>query len=330
MPNRNFSASSYRYGFNGKENDNEIKGDGNSLDFEARIYDSRLGRFLSVDPDISKYPFMSPYCFAANSPLRYVDIDGKGPGDVIVHKYDSKVVNGKTHITVEATINVTIKILNLSSHNVDVEKLGYKIATSAEKNFGGESSYDVKQQLMYDGGMRKKLTDVHVDANIKYNVRYEVINSLDDKSIQKSDNVMVLVDEIKTQGRMNAGGLTNAVGGNFALVEVGEDNNPNKPDLYYNNIAATAVHEFGHQVGLDEAYKFNQTTGVMESNSLGNIMGAGQSYSSTLYNEQRGEIADYALKIEGARCFYKDAGGGYNAEQSKKFLKNEGQTYKGK
>ena len=43
------SAVSYRFGFNGKENDNEVKGAGNSVDFGARIYDSRLGRWMSVD-----------------------------------------------------------------------------------------------------------------------------------------------------------------------------------------------------------------------------------------------------------------------------------------
>ena len=42
-------AYRYRYGFNGKENDNEVKGTGNQIDYGARIYDGRLGRFLSVE-----------------------------------------------------------------------------------------------------------------------------------------------------------------------------------------------------------------------------------------------------------------------------------------
>ena len=50
MSDRSFSNEKYRWGFNGKETDNEVKGNGNSLDFGARIYDSRLGRWLSVDP----------------------------------------------------------------------------------------------------------------------------------------------------------------------------------------------------------------------------------------------------------------------------------------
>lgn len=71
--------SDYRYAFNSKEKDDEVQGRGNSLDFGARVYDSRIGRFLSVDPDVELYPSMSPYCFAANSPVALIDEEGKGP-----------------------------------------------------------------------------------------------------------------------------------------------------------------------------------------------------------------------------------------------------------
>ncbi len=83
MPGRNFSSAEYRHGFNGMEKDNELKGDGNSYDFGARIYDSRVGRFLSLDPLAKSFPFWSPYLFASNGPLRFVDINGEGPGDRI-------------------------------------------------------------------------------------------------------------------------------------------------------------------------------------------------------------------------------------------------------
>ena len=66
----------YRYGFNGKENDNEVKGEGNQQDYGMRIYDGRLGRFLSVDPLTKGYPELTPYQFASNSPLSGIDLDG--------------------------------------------------------------------------------------------------------------------------------------------------------------------------------------------------------------------------------------------------------------
>jgi RHS repeat-associated protein len=67
----------YRYGFNGKENDNEVKGWGNQQDYGMRIYDPRLGRFLSVDPLAKSYPWNSPYAFAENDVLRNIDLDGE-------------------------------------------------------------------------------------------------------------------------------------------------------------------------------------------------------------------------------------------------------------
>ncbi len=67
----------YRYGFNGQEKDNEVKGAGNSLDFGARIYDSRLGKWLALDPLQKKYPSLSAYNFVGNNPIVFVDPDGK-------------------------------------------------------------------------------------------------------------------------------------------------------------------------------------------------------------------------------------------------------------
>jgi RHS repeat-associated protein len=78
MPGRKFSTgSAYRYGFNGKENDNEVKGEGNQIDYGMRIYDPRLGRFLSVDPLFEDYPWYTPYQFAGNSPIVNIDLDGE-------------------------------------------------------------------------------------------------------------------------------------------------------------------------------------------------------------------------------------------------------------
>ena len=70
-------TTGYRFSFNGKEKDDEMKGIGNSLDFGARIYDSRLGKFLSIDPCFKEFPFVSPYTYVLNNPLIYIDRDGK-------------------------------------------------------------------------------------------------------------------------------------------------------------------------------------------------------------------------------------------------------------
>lgn len=70
---------SYRFGFQGKEQDDDVKGAGNSIAFEARIYDSRLGRFLSIDPLFASFPGHSAYSFANNNPIQLIDFMGMSP-----------------------------------------------------------------------------------------------------------------------------------------------------------------------------------------------------------------------------------------------------------
>jgi RHS repeat-associated protein len=78
--------SIYRYAFNGMERDNEVKGIGSSYTTEFRQYDPRLGRWLSLDPLMSKYPYMSPYAAFNNNPIYFTDpygLEGKPVGDPI-------------------------------------------------------------------------------------------------------------------------------------------------------------------------------------------------------------------------------------------------------
>jgi len=56
--------------------DNEVSGQGNQYDYGFRIYNPRLGKFLSVDPLTKSYPWYSPYQFAGNKPIIAIDLDG--------------------------------------------------------------------------------------------------------------------------------------------------------------------------------------------------------------------------------------------------------------
>jgi len=60
------------FGFNGQIQDQEWMG-GQSVAFEFRTQDTRLGRFLSTDPLTAQTPWETPYAFAGNSPIRNID-----------------------------------------------------------------------------------------------------------------------------------------------------------------------------------------------------------------------------------------------------------------
>ena len=76
MPGRSFSSDSYRYGFQGQEQDDEVKGTGNHIHFTFRGYDTRSGRMWSVDPLAPEYPWNSPYAFSENRVIDGVELEG--------------------------------------------------------------------------------------------------------------------------------------------------------------------------------------------------------------------------------------------------------------
>jgi RHS repeat-associated protein len=98
-----------KYKFGGKELSSSDFSDGSGLetyDFGARNYDQQIGRWWSVDPLASKYPSLSPYCFVANNPIRYIDPDGReivDPQGRRAITYDKK---GGMHFTKYATADI--------------------------------------------------------------------------------------------------------------------------------------------------------------------------------------------------------------------------------
>jgi len=181
MPGRKYSAGSgYRYGFNGKENDNEVKGDGNQQDYGMRIYDPRLGRFLSVDPLSKDYPWYTPYQFAGNMPILAIDLDGAEPENNPASSASQSAARSlvKT-IATGSSVNNAIKnpntmnpisdgTLDLLGTNTKTGDNGYKTDTKEES----ASKYN-----MYVSNSKKFIVD---ESNAKEFNDYEtfVINKL--------------------------------------------------------------------------------------------------------------------------------------------------------
>ena len=92
LDGRTFDDENYRYGFQNQEKDDEIKGSGNSVNYEYRMHDPRLGRFFATDPLTSEYPFYSPYQFSGNILINAVELEGLEP-NVLFKTQDQAAVN---------------------------------------------------------------------------------------------------------------------------------------------------------------------------------------------------------------------------------------------
>jgi RHS repeat-associated protein len=135
QPGRSVNVGGYRFGFNGKENDNEVKGEGDQQDYGMRIYDPRMGRFLSVDPLTKNYPMLTPYQFASNRPIDGNDLDGL---EWAVKTSDPVVVEGVTVVT--SDVYLKVKVINNSQKVTkpeDVQKYAEAYKNSIETNYSG-------------------------------------------------------------------------------------------------------------------------------------------------------------------------------------------------
>lgn len=144
MPGRNYSkASPYRYGYNGKENDKEVKGEGNQLDYGMRMYDPRIGRFLSIDPEFNRFPYHSGYAAFNNSPVLYNDPDGR-TGEVTINKQTKTVTvhqrlylygsKANQQLAVSTAKDVQ-DLYNAANGTVTIGKTTYKVRFEIEGNY---------------------------------------------------------------------------------------------------------------------------------------------------------------------------------------------------
>ena len=73
MPERTYSPD-YRYGYTGHEKENDLTE--GVYTTEYRLLDTRLGRWMSVDPLFTEYPDMSSYNYCGGNPMVSVDPSG--------------------------------------------------------------------------------------------------------------------------------------------------------------------------------------------------------------------------------------------------------------
>ncbi|MCB9225647.1 MAG: hypothetical protein H6578_00570 [Chitinophagales bacterium] len=247
MPGRQYVTASpttggYRFGFNGMEKDGEAWSGsaGNQLDFGARIYDSRLGRWLSVDPQAGRFSAWSPYHAMMNNPIWMIDPDGE--------QWDFsnlQVTYDKQSQSIRVTGEVTVKytVLNLTDKAIGINDIEIRDFVIPHISYDDILPIDLSgnPNISSDGyGSPTVRFEVN---NLKINVEFTNVIS-DVNQVMPDDHVLIIANNIDTKAEDN-GIISDAAGvadkeGNIAAVL----------ENYINN--HTPTHEVAHNLGTDD------------------------------------------------------------------------------
>ena len=140
----------YNYKFNGKEFQDELAL--NMYDYGARNYDPAIGRWMNIDNMAEKYLSNSPYHYAGNNPILYLDVDGneftesawkwvnklisdinsrQEKNNKSIDEYKSKIAEGGTE---RQLARWNRNIIELNSNNTTLETVRSETATLAASN----------------------------------------------------------------------------------------------------------------------------------------------------------------------------------------------------
>ena len=134
-------SGEYRYGFNGQEVDSEGMGGGSSTyDYGFRIYNAQLGKFLSVDPLLKKYPELTVYQYASNTPIWAIDVDGleaeptSGEQPLQINPGDEEKIQKSLTYTEQSKLDCSLTDLTI------YETQEYTLNSDVGYSFSGPSS----------------------------------------------------------------------------------------------------------------------------------------------------------------------------------------------
>lgn len=198
QPGRSLNSGEYRFGFNGheKEGSDWTGSDGSHLDFGARIYDARLGRFFSTDPWESKYAWQTPYAYFSNSPILIIDWKGYGGEEIFAKNVkkefdfvrtnfsitiyvEQPIVNSREKVTGANVGHTFVKIVKANSTTMELQEL---IIDFHPKNpvmsvFGNETSkFKINSGYEFNISVNKSISETEFNEVLNY-----ILKKMEDK-----------------------------------------------------------------------------------------------------------------------------------------------------
>jgi hypothetical protein len=237
----------YRYGLQGQGKDDEIKGEGNSVNFEFRMHDPRIGRFFAVDPLTAKYPHYTPYSFSGNKVIHCIELEGAEelavnmatPGSVYYNANNKTVPETILFIDVDVNNNAIFiyrKILESERRLLDPYRNRSNSINQNDQSCYRETSFN-GDQMYFRGTSQMTPSGANLPGRFASGGFTWRPNAINSDAVGNCTGSLVQVFNMP---------MTN--GASFATVDLSSDNPAmvfnvldNLGNIYYSGPAATAI-----------------------------------------------------------------------------------------
>ena len=263
-------AGEYRYSFNGMEKDDEIRGKGNSHDFGVRMYDPRVGRWLSRDRRFAKYPHLSPDHFSNNNPIIFVDYNGEDFGVKIDHDKKTIVIVANYYTTSKKAHKEALSTANLweeQGANIGGYDVSFEITVQEPRKATTEDVIQLYKEKGWEGLYKE---NGKLDKKKVREVRKEYSRSLNSNDAGNDPNGNLYESNhgenskvIKNPTGKTTAGVTESGSkiSMFTFVYTTPQGNRIVDNAKSQSMRA---HEFGHKFGLDDkGGKYHANDGIM-------------------------------------------------------------------